>query len=307
MDISYLSEFLTVAEELNFSRAAKTLNVSQPALSNHIIALEEELGVRLFERTKRRVSLTHEGKLLLADAQRILDTFEEMHRFNKRDLMENRVLTVGGFLDNPSVLGLLTCYVKDFSSAQGLNLKLMCDYDLSVSHQEKLEAKTLDLFVGYSNSLDLAACPSIASIPFCQDPFYVVLHKDNPLASQRSVTMKDLKDLALVKLAGPQYASGLEQVIDACARNGFSPKLHSTFVNTLTDCTLMEIGVNKCFIFAYGGFAGGFAFNARHDLAILPVEGESFTVDLFYNQEDVPPLLEHFLEYVSHRELTGKA
>ena len=298
MDISYLSDFLAVAAELNFSRAAKSRNISQPALSNHVIALEEELGVRLLERTKRRVSLTNEGKLLLADAQRILDTFEEMHRFSKSNLIENRVITVGGFLDNSSVLGLLAHRINDFARTRGLNLKMMCDYDNQGDLFAKLEEKTLDLYVGYTNAVDSDEHPSIKSIPFFQDPFYVILNRKNPLAKKGSVTLSDLRDLAFVKLAGPQFASGLEQVVSACKRSGFEPKLHPTFVNSVFDCSLIDVGVNKCFVFAYGGFSGGFAFHARPELAVLPVEGENFSVSLFYNRYDPHALLGEFLQYV---------
>lgn len=298
MDISYLSDFLAVAEELNFSRAAKNRNISQPALSNHVIALEEELGVRLLERTKRRVSLTHEGKLLLSDAQRILETFDKMHRFNKCDLIDNRVITVGGFLDNSSVLGLLAHRINDFARMHSLNLKMMCDYENAEDLFEKLEQKKLDLYVGYTNSVDLENHPGIKSVPFFQDPFYVILNRENPLARKNSVTLEDMKDLAFVKLAGPQFASGLEQLLSACRRHGFEPKLHATFVDSVFDCSLLDVGVNKCFVFAYGGFSGGFAFQARPELAVLPVEGENFSVSLFYNQEDTHRLLSSFLEYI---------
>lgn len=300
MDISYLSDFLSIAEELNFSRAAKSRNISQPALSNHIIALETELGVRLFERTKRHVSLTHEGKLLLSDAQRIMEIFDKMHRFDKCNLLDNRIITVGGFLDNLSVLGLLAQRINDFARLRGFNLKMICDYDNVENPVEKLECKKLDMCVGYENSINPESHPDIQSMPFYQDPFYVILNKENPLAQKTCVALEDLRDLAFVKLVGPQFASGLEQLLSACKRHGFEPKLHSTYVNSISDCSLIEIGVNKCFVFAYGGFSGGFAFRARPELAVLPVEGEHFAVSLFYSRTDQHSLLRAFLDYVDN-------
>ena len=73
MELRQLRYFLTVAQELNITRAAERLNMSQPPLSNQIRGLEEELGVTLFVRGKRRLTLTEEGSFLLQRAAQLLD------------------------------------------------------------------------------------------------------------------------------------------------------------------------------------------------------------------------------------------
>src|SRR6185436_13619593 len=76
MELRHLTYFLMVAERLNFSRAAEALHVAQPAISQQIRALEDELGVRLFDRLGKRVTLTHAGQALLPHARRILAAVE---------------------------------------------------------------------------------------------------------------------------------------------------------------------------------------------------------------------------------------
>lgn len=77
MELRTLRYFITVAQELNITRAAEKLNMSQPPLSNQIRGLEEELGAPLFIRGKRRLTLTDEGSLLLRRAVQLLDLEEK--------------------------------------------------------------------------------------------------------------------------------------------------------------------------------------------------------------------------------------
>jgi DNA-binding transcriptional LysR family regulator len=75
-DLKHLATFIAVAEELNFHRAAERLAMAQPAVSRIVLELEDRLGVKLLERTTRKVRLTESGRYLLEEAQEILGRIE---------------------------------------------------------------------------------------------------------------------------------------------------------------------------------------------------------------------------------------
>jgi len=99
MELYQLRTFVAVAEEGNFTKAGKRVHATQPAVSAHIKALEEELGVRLFDRTARGVELTVAGSELIGDAIEVLASAEKL---------QARAVTLHGEVTGSLAIGLCT-------------------------------------------------------------------------------------------------------------------------------------------------------------------------------------------------------
>jgi DNA-binding transcriptional LysR family regulator len=95
LDLRRLRYFLALADELNYGRAAEVLRLAQPALSRSIVALERELGVRLFDRSRAGTSLTPAGKLLQEEARELLRSAGRLQRRIRVADREGRRLTIG--------------------------------------------------------------------------------------------------------------------------------------------------------------------------------------------------------------------
>ena len=147
MELRHLRYFVAVADELNFTRAAEKLHLAQPSLTRQIHNLEDELGVRLLNRTKTQVSLTEEGKSFLVDARRLvalsLESMEAIQRFSRG---ESGQLNLGYlFKFNFELLPATLATFYQTCPEMAVNL-----FDMSPAEQLRaLEARKIDLgFVG---------------------------------------------------------------------------------------------------------------------------------------------------------------
>ena len=129
MELKQLRYFLAVAEHLNFSRAAESLYISQPALSHQIAELESELGIELFIRDRRKVYLTTAGKALIEPAREALYSAERLLEIARTDFrQEDGALLRIGFDDTEDhfeLTGITETLARFTESCQGLELEMI--------------------------------------------------------------------------------------------------------------------------------------------------------------------------------------
>lgn len=239
MEISYLREFVVLAETGNFLEAANILYSSQSTLSKHIKAIETELGVPLFDRTTRRVSLSKFGQLLLPYARQITELQDKYTTLLKSSLeTEHETLTLGSIygLAQYKITDVLVKFKKSRPQST-LNVMQASSRDLT----EMLRQGKYDL--AFIRDIEDVADEFI-KIPYATDTIVTVLPIAHPLAGQKMIPLRMLANenfLLEVPDTMPYRLS-----IKACELSGFEPKVTITNVDReyLIDLVSQGMGVS---------------------------------------------------------------
>lgn len=217
MELRQLKYFVAVAEELNFRRAAEKLYMQQPPLSRQIRQLETELGVELFQRTKRSVALTEAGKVFLDEARLTLAQAQQAVNAAQQTQTTNK-LTIGFSLC--AFDRILPEIIKIFQQQYPDNL-----VDLIEMPKEKQIEALL------TNKIDIGFCyapiiqPELYSLTILSEPLVVVLPPDHPLVEQEQIELKLLHAESFILCPKDIKPDVHEQIIQLCNREGFQPKI----------------------------------------------------------------------------------
>ncbi|MBG0569291.1 LysR family transcriptional regulator [Actinoplanes aureus] len=215
--LRHLRHFVTVAEELHFGRAAELLGIAQPPLSQSIQRLERELGVELFDRSRRRIDLTPAGRLLLDEARSLLAGAERM-RAVMRMVRDGTLGTLRAGVPPETPAGTLQTLLRRLADqVPGLDVDLQ---ELTTGEQLRMLADArLDVGLVH-HPVD---APDLRFGPAVQTRLGLVLPRTSPLARRTEVALADLAGHDLVLPPRATAPGWHDHVLDVCRRHGFTP------------------------------------------------------------------------------------
>lgn len=217
MELHQLRYFIAVARTRNFSRAAEQCHVAQPSLSQQIMKLEDELGERLFERTKREVSLTTAGEVFRKHAERVLDEVE---------LASESVRASGDRLRGRVALGALPTIAPYYLPER---LRAFADRypGVDVVVHEDTTAMLAQAVLAKEIDLALVSLPAeqagLVAEEFFDEALVVALPIGHPLATKRKLVLNDLEKQAFILMKEGHCLAG--QALQFCRLNGFAPRV----------------------------------------------------------------------------------
>jgi DNA-binding transcriptional LysR family regulator len=219
MEFRQIRYFVEVAKHLHFTRAAGSLRVAQPAVSQQIRRLERELGVELFERTSGGVRLTEAGSTFLTRAQRVL---------GEVSLAEKELRELAGAMRGRVVLGTFQ-YLADLDLPALLTQFHAEHPDIEVVVREQMADQLLlmlcngelDLVIAYLD--EARTTPGLSTEPLYSEELVAVTSHSHPLSARRGVSFGELRGEPFIM---PPLGSGLRRIIDrATAAESFEPKI----------------------------------------------------------------------------------
>ncbi|VFR32641.1 putative LysR-family transcriptional regulator [plant metagenome] len=238
MELRQLRQFVAVAEEGNFTRAAERCHIVQSALSTSIRLLEEELGAKLFVRTTRQVSLTAAGAVFLESARRALEIVEQAGE-RVADVTELRKgrLSIGTVQSLPPFLDLPVLLSRFNKAHPGVEVRLVQGGAPELN--EKVASRQLDLAILPIEEVN-DKLPS--HIVACDD-MVLACSRGHALGSNKSVSLKRLATEAFVDF---EKGKGTRRLVDrGFAEAGLqrNVKFEVSDLDTLLDLVIQGLGV----------------------------------------------------------------
>ena len=239
MELRHLRYFVAVAEELHFTRAALRLNIAQPPLSQQIRALEAELGVQLFARTRRSVALTDAGHALLERSRAMLAAAQALPRDLQRVARGEVGLLRIGFSSTLPLTKVLRDVVADHRRSHpdvALNLREMH----SQLQFDSLRRGELDVgLVRYNES-----APEGISLGLLRsDPLRLVVPAGHRFARRKSVSIADCREEAFIGFPGDAGTGTGPLLKRLAARAGFEPRIAQEAREATTQIGLVAAGL----------------------------------------------------------------
>lgn len=238
MELRHLAGFIATAEELHFGRAAARLHMAQPALSQQIRLLEKELGVELFHRNTRSVTLSDGGKALLGPARQVMADVDIARRaaiLGNSEIVGRVVVGFAG-ASSRNVLPLLARAVR--AEQPGIELVLQGQTYAGTAIAE-VASGSLD--IGFSRLP--ANNQSVSTRVYEYERLVAALPSDHPLASRKTIRVADLASEAFVTFPGTQGSTVRDALIHAAMGAGFTPRIMQEAPDSYTILGLVAAGV----------------------------------------------------------------
>jgi len=296
MELRHLRYFVALAEELHFGRASERLFITQPPLTFNIQKLEEHLGMRLFDRNSRKVSLTPAGVAFLAEARRVLA--------QARHAEETARAVASGQLGSLQI-GFTTSMLYRGMPEMLRNFNKivpMVDIDLiDMPVSEQAEALSQGrIHAAFSPALNLERGLSGHRLP--DDKFVCCVHETHWLADRKRIKLNILSNEAFVLFARDTTAAGHEHVIQMFLAAGFYPKVRFYVRQWLSAVAMVSQGLGIALV------PSTIAKAALPNVKFLNIEDPRRDLSAYFlwNPLNISPALEKFINVITNSDSSQK-
>jgi DNA-binding transcriptional LysR family regulator len=299
MELRHLHSFIAVAEELNFTRAARRLQIAQPPVSRHIRDLESELGVKLFERNSSRVFLTDAGRGFLNEIrvvlQHVSQAVEAARQAGTGGAGTVRLAIGKGLGD--AVGKIVNEYLRLFPKVEIDVRDIASGFQTEAFLDRKVD-------VGFMRSpID---APQLASAPLFQEPFSVVLRKSTPLANRKSLRLRHLVGETVLLIDRRISPGAYDRTLALFREQGIEPKVVSTATMPYEEAGSILVDSGRGIYLAVGRNPIHPSFTDR--LISLPLDEPSALIEvrIVWRRDEQAKTTIDFVQFTRERFATEK-
>lgn len=221
MELRHLRYFVAAAEELHFRRAAERLGIAQPALSQQIQQLEQEIEALLFHRLTRGVELADAGKAFLDDARAILEHVEQAKAKAQRVARGDQGMIQIGFTGSASFNPIVPGVIQDYRARYpGIAVSLVESGTSQLV--DSLRAGRVDAAFIRSPSPEV---DGLLVVSIIEEEMLIALPSRHDLAASASLPLEALSREPFILFPRANSPELYDNIILACRRAGFSPKI----------------------------------------------------------------------------------
>jgi len=244
IELRPLRQFVAVAEELHFGRAATRLHMTQPPLTQAIQGLERELGAQLFDRTRRSVALTAAGQALLRQAQRLLADAELLAPLVRAAAEGRRGRLRLGFVSTVGY-GEMPRWLRSFRAAQpDIELQLR-----EATWDVQLQAfASGDMDAGFAIHAPGGVPPGFEVLRVSSEPMVLALSSDHPLAEQADIPLAAALALPLVMYPREIAPSLFDAMLSFYSAHRVTPQIEQEAIQMQTIVNLVSAGMGAAWV-----------------------------------------------------------
>lgn len=269
MSIERFEEFLVLAGHLNYTAAARRLNITQSALSKHILALEKEFGVTLIDRDRQQIELTREGRIFCEEASKMIEAY---HAAVRRLHEVNHEVSVAGAIKDSAIHTIMGHAIEDLRTNEPRVAIRACACPSSSLRSELIQRR-VDIGIDVMDPFE-EADPRICTRPFASVPLLAVTKLGTPLSQRESVTVRELASQRVMHPTGSadmqRGANAIEAVFQSC---GVTMGKRIFFATSWTDFPAAELDENV-FVMPRSLFSRQLFGHALSGCAGIPISDE---------------------------------
>lgn len=278
--------FLAVAKYLSFTEAARNLYISQPSLSKQIAMLEEEMGVKLFLRTRRDVRLTPSGAVLYMELSSLAENIEKaIDKARQPELGQKLSLNIGCLeaMDTDLFMPPLIRLFKE----KYPEVTLVVERHSFRALREKVISGALDIV--FTIDFEVTDIPGIIYDEVYRDNTGIFMSTANPLAARDRITLEDVSTEDFVLITRDESPNGFDGVISLCRKHGFKPNIVKQLPNIESLLLCVELGLGISI------FDSNIRMGGKKNLKSFKLEDDFQSVVMAWKKDNMNPAVSMFV------------